>query len=84
MGSHFALGMDWIVSKRVLFSVRTGKQFMKIEESHENKASSTGASRFYANPSINDDFLYVNWGGFYASAGISFSLYTSINKTKRR
>lgn len=80
--SHFAVGMDWIISKRFLASVRGGKRFMKIEESHKDESSSTYYSRFYANRSINDDMLFVNWGGYYVSLGISVSFNTKMKSLR--
>jgi hypothetical protein len=79
---HFALGIDWMISKRILASVRGGERFMKINETHESTVSKTGYSSFYANKNINDDTVNVNWGGSYFSFGLSYLLYTRI-KTGR-
>jgi hypothetical protein len=83
MSSHFALGLDWNISKRISTNFRVGQRFMKIEEVHKSATSSTGYSKFYANPNISDELLYVKWSGVYVSLGFSYSLYSKMNQTKR-
>jgi len=76
MGFHVALGTDWIISKRLLASIRVGQRFMKIDESHESSLSKTGFATFKV-PSTNED-LSVKWNGPYASAGLSFNFYAKM------
>ena len=82
MGFHLALGADWIMSKRLLASFRVGQRFMTIEESHKSSTSSTGWGTFFVNPAVNEDHVSVNWGGPYASLGLSLSFYKKV-KTSR-
>jgi hypothetical protein len=76
--SHFALGLDWNISRRFMASLRAGEQFVKIKESHTDSKSSTGYASFYVNYPTNQDLVNVNWSGSYFSFGISYSLYTHI------
>lgn len=75
LNSHFATGLDWIITKRWLVSYRVGYRFMKMKEYHKTSASSTGSSTFYANPTVSNELVYVNWGGFYFNVGFSIALY---------
>jgi hypothetical protein len=83
-GSHFALGLDWIISKRILASFRAGERFMKIKEEHEDKTLSSGFGSFYVNPQINNDLVSVNWSGPFASIGLSYSLYGKMRPGRRK
>ncbi len=78
MASHFATGLDWIISKRFLASFRVGKKFMKMDEWHESSTSKTGSSRFYVNKDVNNDLLDIKWSGIYTSLGLSYSLYAKM------
>jgi hypothetical protein len=80
MGSHFAVGIDWNISKRFTANFRVGQKFLKIDESHASTTSSSGYATFYADPRINNDLLFVSWAGQYASVGLSFNLYTRMPK----
>lgn len=75
MGSHFAIGLDYFISKRFTANVRIGQKYMKVKESHESSTSSSGYANFYANPSINDDLLFISWKGPYIGLGLAFNLY---------
>ena len=81
MGFHIALGTDWIISKRLLASVRVGQRFMKIDESHESSLSKTGFASFIV-PSTGED-LSVKWNGLYASAGLSFNFYAKMRNGRK-
>lgn len=78
LSGHFAPGVDWIISKRILLNTRIGYRLMKIDEWHESEKSESGYTRFYGNPPYNDELVYVNWGGIYFSAGLSYALYKKI------
>ena len=78
VSSHFAVGLDYNISKRFTTNFRIGQRFLKIEERHVNPNNATVYSRFYANPTVNNDLLFVNWGGTYASIGFTYSLYAKI------
>jgi hypothetical protein len=81
MGFHVALGSDWIISKRLLASIRIGQRFMTIKEQHN--ISETKFATYYVHPSINDDKLSVKWNGLYASAGLSFNLYAKMKNGQK-
>ena len=81
MGFHIAMGTDWIISKRLLASVRVGQRFMTIKESHESSLSKTGFSAFIV-PSTGQD-LSVKWNGLYGSAGLSFNFYAKMKNGKK-
>jgi hypothetical protein len=80
IASHFALGLDWNISKRLSINLRAGKRFMKIDEVHKSAFSSTGYQSFYVNP--EKDLLYVKWSGAYVGIGASFSIYGKINGSR--
>lgn len=82
VSAHLATGLDWIITKRILASFRVGQRFMKINESHENKASKTGFSSFYVNPNSND-YVSVDWSGTYINLGFSYSIYFNMKKIGR-
>lgn len=67
ISSHFALGLDWIVSKHFTLNIRGGRKFMKTTD-----------QSFYGDPP-NKELLFVNWGGYYIGAGLSFSFYKKMN-----
>lgn len=67
ISSHFALGLDWIVSKRFTFNIRGGRKFMKTTD-----------TSFYGDP-LKKEILFVNWGGYYIGAGLSISFYKKMN-----
>lgn len=75
ISAHLAAGFDWIISKRVLASLRVGQRFMKVEESHKSSASKTGYASFYVAPPSNLDLVNVNWSGTYINFGLSVALY---------
>lgn len=81
MGFHVALGTDWIISKRLLASIRIGQRFMTVKEQH--KISETKFATYYVHPSINEDKLSVKWNGLYASAGLSFNLYAKMKNGQK-
>ena len=82
-GFHTAIGADWLISRRLMASGRAGYRAMKIKESHESSASSTGYSSFYVKPGISEDLLKVKWNGIYYSFGISWSLYSRLKGTPK-
>lgn len=69
IGGHFAAGLDLSLGKSFIITTRAGYRYIKIDESHKDKSSSTGYSSFYANGK-NGDIVKVDWSGFYANAGI--------------
>jgi hypothetical protein len=77
-GFHIATGVDWLITKRLLFSARVGQRFMTIEESHESSTNSTGYSSFYVNPPSNMDLLSVKWNGPYLTLGLSYCFYVKM------
>jgi hypothetical protein len=77
VGFHTALGVDWIMSKRIMASARAGYRAMTVKESHENESSSTGYSSFYVNPP-DDKLLTVKCKGPYFSFGLTWSFYTRL------
>jgi hypothetical protein len=74
-GFHFATGIDWVISKRIVASGRAGYRSMKAEESHVSSTSSTGYSQFYVNPSVSEKLLTVKSNGSYFSFGLTWSFY---------
>jgi hypothetical protein len=82
MGFHIALGTDWIISKRLLASIRIGQRFMTIKEQH--KISETSFATYYVHPSINEDKLSVKWNGLYAGAGLSFNFYAKMKTGQKK
>lgn len=78
VGFHTALGADWIISRRLMASGRAGYRSMKVNESHENSASSTNYSSFYVNPGVSENLLKVKMNGVYYSFGLSWSLYSKL------
>lgn len=82
IASHFAIGMDWIISKRILASARFGKKFINIKESHESSASKSGYANFYVNPGVSEELVVVKWSGLYGSIGLSMSLYGKIRNAR--
>lgn len=78
VGPHVALGLDWVIAKRLLASARIGQRFMTIKESHKNEGSSTGYSTFYIHPGLNQDLLSVKWSGTYASVGLAYCFYAKL------
>jgi hypothetical protein len=83
VGFHMALGTDWIISKRILASLRAGYRIMNVDESHKSSTSSTGYSSFYVDPSTGDELLTVSWTGPYASFGLTYSFYTKLKGMNR-
>ncbi len=83
VGSHIAVGLDWNISKRVTANIRVGQRFLNIKESHNSLSSSTGFSRFYANPLINKDLLYIKWNGSFVSFGLSYSFYAKMPGSRK-
>lgn len=81
--AHLATGLDWIISKRILASLRVGQRFMNVKESHQSTTSKTGYASFYVNPTANQDLVSVNWSGTYVNIGISVALYKIINSGQR-
>jgi hypothetical protein len=73
-GMNLGFGIDWLFSKRFHASFRAGQRFLKIKESHESEASSTGYSSFYTNPP-DKDLLTIKVNGPYVSAGLYWSMY---------
>lgn len=67
ISSHFALGLDWNVTKHLSLNIRGGRKYMKTTD-----------RSFYGDPP-NKELLYVNWGGYYVGAGLSFSFYKKMN-----
>jgi hypothetical protein len=82
--SHFALGFDWIISKRILANLRAGERFMNIKEEHEDKTMSSGYGSFYVNYPANKDLVKVSWSGSYVSLGLSYSLYGKMRPGRRK
>jgi hypothetical protein len=82
MGFHIALGTDWIISKRLLASIRVGQRFMKITEQHETDLTKSGFATFRV-PSTNED-LSVKWNGLYASAGLAFNFYAKMKNGQKQ
>ena len=81
---HLATGVNWIISKRLLASVRAGLQFMSIDETHEDKKSSTNFATFYANPPGNTELVKVKWSGSYASFGLAYTLNVHPNSRHKK
>ena len=81
-GLHLALGMDWIISKRIMASFRVGQRFMTTQESHRDGSDKYSYSTFYVNPAVNDDLVSVSWSGPYASLGLSWSFYTKMKSLR--
>jgi hypothetical protein len=81
VGFHIALGLDWVISKRITASGRLGERFMNIPESHVSASSSTGYTTFYVT-ATSEELLTVQWNGPYASLGLSFALYTKLKGVK--
>lgn len=80
VGFHQAVGIDWLISKRLMASGRVGYRMMKTKESHESSKSSTGYSSFYVDPGATGDLLKVKWNGTYYSLGLSYSFYSYLKK----
>jgi len=77
-GFHAALGIDWMITRRLLASARAGYRTMRVKESHEDSNSSTGYSYFYVIPGVNQDQLSVKWNGPFATFGLSWCLYAKL------
>ncbi len=75
ISAHLATGLDWIISKRIIASLRVGQRFMNVKEFHKSTMSKTGYSSFYVNPIANNNTVIVNWSGTYINLGLSFALY---------
>lgn len=75
VGMHIGAGIDWIITKRLHASLRAGERFLKVKESHESDASSTGYSSFYTISKTDGDLLTIQLNGPYVSAGLSWSMY---------
>jgi len=77
LGFEFDLGLRYIISKRFLADIHVGRRFLKVQELHKNEDSETGYSSFYADSS-KEEFLKVDWGGFYLTAGFNISINRKI------
>lgn len=75
ISAHLATGLDWIISKRIVASLRVGQRFMNVKEFHKSTSSKTGYASFNVNPIANDDTVIVNWNSTYINVGLSFALY---------
>lgn len=75
VGMNIGMGLDWLISNRVVANVRVGQKFAKVKESHESQISDTGYQTFYINYPLKDDLLTYRLNGPYVSAGISWAMY---------
>jgi hypothetical protein len=81
MGYHLALGLDWVISKRLTADLRMGYRSMMVQEMHRDPNSSTGFTTFYV-PGTQEKLLDVSWKGPYASVGLSWNLYVKLKGVK--
>jgi hypothetical protein len=85
VGTHFATGIDWLISKRFSANFRVGYRLAKLkdplitEASNKNFGSATG---WYVDKSINDDQVIINTSGLYASVGLAISFNNKIKIEK--
>jgi len=80
LGYHCAVGLDWLITKRISLSTRVGYRSVNIKEQHIDKDSNTGYSYFYVVPVTDKRRLTVGWQGAYASVGVAYNMYYKLMK----
>ena len=86
-GFHAAIGLDWLLSKRITASLRGGYRSAKIKAMWEDR--SKNPIEYYdfwvIYPPIGDpELLSVKWNGTYASFGLQWSFYAKMNHQERK
>ena len=79
MGFHGAVGLDWVLAKRLTLSARAGYKLAKFKEQHEN---GSGAQSWYSIPVADQKDLRIPVNGAYASFGICYNFYIKMKGMK--
>ncbi|HEY5470781.1 MAG TPA: hypothetical protein VIK07_09685 [Bacteroidales bacterium] len=85
-GFHTAIGVDWLLSKRITASLRGGYRSMKIKAQWEDRSvNPTEYYNFWViyPPISSQELLTVKWNGLYASFGLQWSFYSKTNNQAR-